>query len=293
VVYLLRDIGNGTQTDTRLIGTGFLVTVPGIRVPSGKHVFMVTARHVAEQLSLGRWLMRVNTLDGRTRDVTVKSKWWLHPTEEESVDAAVAYVDLDLPHDVLQANVIPENRFLTDSDITNYGVGAGDEVYITGLFTKAPGRSKNLPIVRTGNVALLPEPSERISGIEICNKLVDAEVYLVESRSIGGLSGSPAFVRATAHEKRNVALASGEIRELPCSYLSDFFLLGLTKGHWNVMADESNEVSIRAVGKKAGGVSLGIAVVVPAKKIKEILNQKEITELKVRIEEMAIHIGSQ
>ena len=36
-------------------------------------------------------------------------------------------------------------------------VDIGDEVFVTGLFTLAPGQKKNLPIVRHGNVAMIPE----------------------------------------------------------------------------------------------------------------------------------------
>jgi hypothetical protein len=40
------------------------------------------------------------------------------------------------------------------------GIGIGDDVFITGLFSFVAGVDKNLPVVRTGNLAMVP--SERV-----------------------------------------------------------------------------------------------------------------------------------
>ena len=69
-------------------------------------------------------------------------------------------------------------------------LGVGDEVFIAGLFTRAIGQARNLPIIRMGTVAMMPDEK-----ILFHKKMIDA--YLIESRSIGGLSGSPVFIRET------------------------------------------------------------------------------------------------
>ena len=62
----------------------------------------------------------------------------------------------------------------------------GDEVFITGAFWNRLGEKRNIPIVRTGNIAALhEEPVERFSPRQAA--------YLVETRSLGGISGSPVF----------------------------------------------------------------------------------------------------
>ena len=48
-------------------------------------------------------------------------------------------------------------RFATDSVIEKEGIGIGDEIFITGLFGYHPGAKKNIPIVRIGHIAAIPE----------------------------------------------------------------------------------------------------------------------------------------
>ena len=49
---------------------------------------------------------------------------------------------------------------LTDEQRKKGGIGIGDEVYISGLFTYHAGTDRNIPIIRTGSIAMTPE--ERI-----------------------------------------------------------------------------------------------------------------------------------
>ena len=62
------------------------------------------------------------------------------------------------------------------------------------------------------NIAMIPDEP-------VTTSLGDIKAYLVEARSIGGLSGSPAFVRETGAEGTG-----------------SFYLLGLMHGHWGVPA---------------------------------------------------------
>jgi hypothetical protein len=91
---------------------------------------------------------------------------------------------------------------------------------------------------------------------------------LIEARSIGGLSGSPAFVFET----------------VPVG-IGTFYLLGLMHGHWDIPPQMKNDFKINP--ELFGRVNMGIAIVVPAKKILEVLNhpqlvtQRENTEKKM------------
>jgi hypothetical protein len=151
---------------------------------------MVTASHVADQLSLGDWTLRLNTKDGRSVriDGTKEDKWWRHPTDA-NVDIAVRPFPI---HEQVDFNVIPVSMFAENTLIEEAGIGAGDEVFTVGLFTRFPGSTQNLLLVRTGNIAMIPKAGEtirvKIGRNEKGDVVVDAEVYLIESRSIGGLN---------------------------------------------------------------------------------------------------------
>ena len=53
--------------------------------------------------------------------------------------------------------MVPTTMFLTDEAIKSGNIGPGDEVVMTGLFAHFSGEQKNFPIVRTGNIAMLPQ----------------------------------------------------------------------------------------------------------------------------------------
>jgi hypothetical protein len=60
-----------------------------------------------------------------------------------------------------------------------------------GLFSEHPGGDHNEPIARFGNIALMP--AEKVT-VDVGDSTAHIRAYLVEARSWGGHSGSPAFV---------------------------------------------------------------------------------------------------
>lgn len=228
-----------------LLGTAFFVSVPA----SGAHVYMylVTARHVVRDLQDRDFAIRANLADGGSIVCRIpNAHWWYHPTDDSADVAVIPYV----PPDKVAYKHIPLSMFLTDQMIRDKNIGVGDEVFITGLFAHLTGSTRNLPIVRMGNVAMIPdEPVPTPSGT--------MEGHLIEARSIGGLSGSPAFVR------QSVPMGLGR-----------FYLLGLMHGHWDIPPAARNDM----IANGAGAVNLGIAIVVPASKIADALNQTELAE---------------
>jgi hypothetical protein len=103
------------------------------------------------------------------------------------------------------------------------------------------------------------------------------DVYLVESRSIGGLSGSPVFVDIrTAKTTRPPTYGSMAGAYDPSSP-GRFKLFGLVHGHFgdDILPDATADD-----GKEKVHINMGIAMVVPAEKIQEALagyaNQEEI-----------------
>jgi hypothetical protein len=198
----------------------------------------------------------------------VNSSWWFHPIEAATVDAAVTIFAPPQGLD-LEARNIPLKMFATDQLIKDRDIGIGDEVYVAGLFTRITETSKNQPVVRVGNLAMLPDEKINFPAIG----MIDA--YVVESRSIGGLSGCPVFVRETVNI--HISDTPGGPVNRAMHGAGAFYLLGSMIGHWQIPQGASPVL--------AEAVNMGISVVVPARKIMEILNHPVLVGMRKHFEE--------
>jgi hypothetical protein len=237
------------------IGTFFVVGVAGKHGNTFPHA--VTAKHVAENVDGGPFLFGVNFKDDKAGWLNSDVKWWYHPTEPNT-DVAVTIM---APSDRTDMEYIPEAVFATDQTIQRYNIGLGDEISVIGLFTNFVGTNKHFPVVRTGNIAMMP--SDKIPMQDGA-----MEVYLAEGRSIGGLSGSPVFVRPTTR----IAGLGNEQGPHAVFGVGGFHFLGLMRGHWDLPLGVQ-------VGQ-AEAVNMGISIVVPAKKILETLYHPELVALR-------------
>ena len=250
--------------DPEYRGTAFIVTVPGAQ--DNHFAFMVTARHVAEKLEGHDFYIRANKKSGGTVELlgTASDQWWYHPTEREYVDCAVTMFapislrELDIEH-------IPIRVFADSEKIKRHNVGIGDEVFVTGLFTKITETSQNIPIVRTGNVAMMLDELIPFHGGMYA-------AHLIESRSIGGLSGSPVFVRPTL----SVKVGTENDKPVFLSGVGQALFFGSVIGHW--------EVPEGFTSSQAEAVNMGIAPVVPAIKIKEVIMQTGIIKIMKKVD---------
>jgi hypothetical protein len=177
------------KPDFDYVGTGFVISVP-VPFGNGRDIgffHFVTAAHVVKKLHGETIAFLVNEKGGGTKMLRpVGSTFYGHPTDEAADVAAIQFqpeTDMDITH-------IPIKELITKEKIDKFGIGIGDEVFAVGLFSFAPGEARNMPIVRHGNIAMLPDQ-------KIQTDMGFADVYLIEARSIGGLSGSPVFVRRT------------------------------------------------------------------------------------------------
>jgi hypothetical protein len=252
----------------RYIGTGFFVSIPpksaeiSSKVPGSGFLYIVTAKHVAVKIGKMEAFIRVNLKAGKSLPIKVPNgNWFYHPDETWPSDVAVCPFLLE--NEIIKTldyEAVHISTLIDDNLIQEGIVGEGDEVFTVGLFSRHTGSEMNLPIMRFGAIAMVP--SERIHT----SLFGDMEAYLVEARSIKGISGSPVFVL-----KPNVAMI-GDVPILAAS--GSIYLLGLMHGHWDLEPGESIDVA-DDMGAK-GGVNMGIAIVVPAKKISETLNCKTL-----------------
>jgi hypothetical protein len=105
-------------------------------------------------------------------------------------------------------------------------------------------------------------------------------LYLAEGCSIGGLSGSPVFVSHTIR-LGGTATEHGEHQYI--SGLGRPHFLGLMHGHW--------DLPIGAEVDQAEAVNMGISIVIPAKKILEVLYHPELVALRERQDEVILKVN--
>ena len=267
VVFVCYQSKNGFH----LAGTGFFVSVPS-SICEQIHAYLVTAKHVIkkiEEISVdNKVYIRINRRDNKPSELIYSdlTRWKYHPSES-NVDIAVLPWGPDFG--VYDYRTLPSEMAVTQELITKEGIGCGDEVFLTGLFGSHYGNQRNLPIIRIGNIACMPE--EKVETKE----MGEIEAYLIEARSIGGLSGSPVFVHISSLRKG--ALRLGE---------EPIYWLGMVHGHYDLpeldsidAASKDNLVNLV--------INMGIAIVIPSTKILEVLNQRELSEDRDNSDEIA------
>ena len=250
--------------------------------------YLVTAAHVIDEIQKKgaekRVWVRVNTRTGNQDSFdTSLTCWRMHP--EKNVDVSVLKIgNGDYEHKAwpLEWSVIDDK--LDTIETGDRKVELGDEICFAGLFHLHAGEQRNRPIVRVGTIAALrEEPVLSEDGRPM-------DVYLVESRSFEGLSGSPVFIDIrTAKTTRPPSWGSMAGAYDPSSP-GRFKLLGVVSGHFgdDVVADD---------GRQKIHVNTGIAWVIPAEKIHEALagygSQEEIeaNDFRERKKAKVIRVG--
>ena len=161
---------------------------------------------------------------------------------------------------VFDFKCLPQDMLTTKELFEKNHIREGDEVFFTGLFTGHVGAKKNYPIVRFGRVAMLTD--EKIGWN---NTLLD--LYLIETQAFAGNSGSPVFFYL-GPERESSAKATGQ---------SQLLLAGVLMGTFS----SGQEVKI---GQTKDALllqeNMGIAAVVPAYKLKEILFSNELRNMR-------------
>lgn len=256
VVFIGYQMADGRQ---HLAGSGFFIG-KDTGTDQTTNVFLVTARHVIDgirKLGIADIFVRGNTTSATTAWAKCESvDWRFHPTEQ-NVDIALLSTGIPDGWDHL---VIPVSMCATAEAMSANEVGLGDEVFITGLFRHHHGQQRNIPIVRVGNLAALAE--ERV----VTKDFGPIDAYLIEARSIGGLSGSPVFLNLGV-----VRFINGGVKHATSGSIP--LLLGLIHGHFDTQdssIDEATEDSGRSLSNAK--VNTGIAIVTPITKVIQAMN---------------------
>lgn len=269
-------------------GTAFIVA--DMQTAAGQEaafIYAVTARHVIEKVTTdgsgGTVWLRLNTLDGGSDWLEVPLKFWHgHPSDRDAMwleyhneprfDVSACLLLPPIDDQVFQFTMISTAVFLDHDIIAECSIGPGDEVFFTGLFASHIGRRRNMPILRCGSVAAIPdEPVETRLG-----PMDDA--LLVEVRSIPGLSGSPVFIPDST--TRRTGPTTWEFR-------NEFrlHLAGLVHGHWP--ADSGDTVPDDTGGSES--INSGIAIVAPASHILQTIRQDEFMQVRAEKIKEVLH----
>lgn len=244
-------------SETVPAGTVFFVSHPIDRGEAGRRVaaYAVTAQHVIERIQErgldAQPYIRVDSGEGPRWVEAGKAEWLC--SDDSTIDIAIASISTDVLSRV--HSTVPSSMIATSEILRREMIGPGHELFFPGLFVHHFGEKANLPIVRFGSIAAMP--SERIK-----TKWNSVHGYLVEARSIGGLSGSPVFVQAGPWRQIDThVFQPGNIK---------YYLLGLVHGHYGM--EESELADVLEDDALSRSLNMGIAIVVPADNILGILD---------------------
>lgn len=258
VVYLYQD--------EDLLGTAFCVGIPVPNEPMGTvWNYIVTARHIVQGMPSP--IIRANSVSGEAIRIPTSNNWWYSNNPTADVAAAFLPEEPDFKPTVVRPDQIADDEFLAKRD-----VGPGDEVVFTGLFQGAAGESRNLPIVRFGHIARMNE--ELSQTMNPSGGIEDIDAIMVEARSWGGHSGSPAIVLFPLTRWLNGIT----YEELPVEEpRRSWALLGLVSSHWDLPRPIRMKNAPRGRDpEREAWVNTGIALVVPGQHILDLLFRADI-----------------
>jgi hypothetical protein len=257
-VYLL-----DSNTNTVPNGTGFFVAVQNPTNSSQSAGYFVTSKHVLQDATRSKLLpgvlLRVNLKAAGSQFLAVpliaegKDKnVFLHT--DPAVDVAV--IPAHPSQELFEYVYLPADMLTAKSDFDSLNIREGSEIFFVGLFLPYPGYQRNYPITRFGRVSLMTDEQ-----IEWDHRMMD--LYLVESGSFGGNSGSPVFFSLGSDRiPGSIVIGSPVIK-----------IAGVMMGAYQDVKPLSVAFTSPVPVSQS---SMGIAAVVPAYKLHEILFGTEL-----------------
>jgi hypothetical protein len=259
-------IGHETSGSFLPVGTGFLA---GVRYKSTDFVFVVTADHVIDLIPEDTISIRMNRKAGDASAIKI-SKSTKIPSLDPNADLAL--FPLPPSHDIYDHSVVlldrEEYRKIVEEIWTPK---LGEEIAVVGLYASHYGSVKNIPVVRVGHIAMMPdEPVLTQRGCYL-------RAYLMEVHSIIGLSGSPVYFN----------VPPTRIKEGKPQYLEGrtAFCMGVMLGYHLVSSAEDQIITPRHQGGSVTSEysleerNTGFAVVVPIEKLFDLVETREMKKL--------------
>lgn len=271
-------------------GSGLLVGVESEVNTSRVYLYAVTNDHVATRCPVIRI---VNSKSDAFVLSGVDSDWESHPNGDDVAIRALGAVPKG-DYFYVRDDLLLSKADLSPEDYPHQ-VSPGDDCLMVGRYINSEHRQFDRPVLRFGNLAMLPE------FVYQDLRSFDQESFLVEMRSHAGFSGSPVYVYyeepgwrsvwipdkpepdvtglapeqaarvvAQAQNKHRQAVIDATLARNTSGMMGKTWLLGVDWGHlpvWDDVFDGNAKVGRMRV-------STGMAAVVPAWKITELLNTK-------------------
>jgi hypothetical protein len=258
---------------TRAGGTGFLIVVPSDGLD---FLYAISNWHVVVDAPV----VRVNSADGDFDVIPLKQENWTRHSDGET-DIAAAPIALHPTYHRFKA--LRFEDLITQNRIEQFNVGIGDDVVLVGRFVNHEGEQRNQPTARFGMIAQMP-------GDKVYTDVGAQEAFLADIRSIPGYSGSPVFVLLSlsrdAQTKREIEarVQPDQIGDLRF-WLSELrgpqmiFVLGIDCGHLRNF-EEIYEKDRRTKTDLLASANTGMATIIPAWKITDLLNMKKLKKIR-------------
>lgn len=252
-------------------GTGFITT--NLMNLSEGWQTLVTCRHVLGNIPGDVVSVRLNTKAGSADILKFpKSDWLCHENDEVDIAVCPTSITKEL-FDILH---LPLDRHLLAPGLPSDGdIGVGDEVFASGMFIGRLGESRNIPIIRTGTIAAMAEEPIRTEyGYH--------DAFLIEVKSIDGLSGSPVFIHyppgASPHDmKKHSPVHDGTYRFMGMMLGYNEVRVVRTLDDIDIIESKTARAPV-AARKVSLPLNPGIAVVMPIWKIVEAIEQPKMQE---------------
>ena len=240
------------------IGTGFFVAAKGELATAPLYQYLVTAKHVlkdSDETYFGKVFLRINKRVGDADfvplDLTKDGKRLIFTDDsDDSVDIAVVPCRPD--SQIFDFKVIPEEMVTTEQSFQTSNIAEGSDIFFAGLYTGYYGSKRNMPIVRFGRVSMIPE-----DRIQFEPNKPPEQLYMLETQSYGGNSGSPVFFSLGA-DRTPGTLTIGP---------ADIKLAGIMKGYfgdWSPIKLVQTAPGLPPPAVPAANQNIGIAAVTPA-----------------------------
>lgn len=262
-------------------GTAFFVQVPSETDKKAAFVYMVSAGHVLRddsgklhQTVCVRLNKKGDGSDFLKLDLGSMDKRRILQPDDPAVDLIA--VNWAPSHDEYDFKVITPELLSDKAAVKELKIQEGTDVFFTGLFTPHVGQKRNYPISRFGRVALLPE--EPVAWGKKKDGTDDfRELYLLETQSFGGNSGSPVFFFLGSDREAGSIMVGPPVLKLA----------GVMQG---TFMDAQELIVIENSGNRipASRSSVGIAAVVPSYLLKDLLTGEKAKALRVSLEGKAV-----
>jgi hypothetical protein len=238
-------------------GTGFLLSVFHEEI---QFDYVVTCHHIIQIFSENKTWIRVNLINGESEVIPISKNLWINDIKNDI--SILPYHFGRAKYNVtsiIEKNINTLlNRIKTEEERE---IRIGDRTFLVGLFTSHYGNIHNIPILRIGYIAALPDENELVytdTGF--------VKAYLVETRSIGGLSGSPVFFY-------DYWCGYNMPWPIPEGLLGSCFL-GVMRGRFNIR--EGTDVVVG--DSESDALNSGIGIVTPVEYIINLLNSPQLME---------------